>query len=74
MTMAIQKQSLKRKRVAATFAAALVLLLVGNVNADEKLPQANGCVVCHIVEKKRLGPAYSVVAATYKDDKTAALS
>lgn len=36
------------------------------------LLQKGGCLVCHSVDKKILGPAYKDVAAKYKGDKEAA--
>ncbi|HAE99795.1 MAG TPA: cytochrome C [Methylophilaceae bacterium] len=35
------------------------------------LAQKSGCLNCHSVDKKILGPAYKEVAAKYKGDKTA---
>lgn len=40
--------------------------------AAEALMQKDGCVACHAVDKKVIGPAYKEVAAKYKSDKTAA--
>jgi cytochrome c len=74
MKTEIQTQRLTMKRVIATGAATLGLLLAGSVQADEKLAQANGCLACHSIEKKILGPAYKDVAAKYKDDKAAEAS
>jgi cytochrome c len=31
----------------------------------------SGCVACHSIDKKVVGPAYKDVAAKYKGDKTA---
>lgn len=49
--------------------AAASLLLAGNANANEAakaLAQKSGCLACHSVEQKVLGPAYKDVAAKYK--------
>ena len=59
------------KRLIATSAAALGLLLVSGVQADEKLAQANGCMTCHQIDKKILGPSFKDIAAKYKGDKAA---
>jgi cytochrome c len=40
----------------------------GGAHADEKLAQEKGCLACHQVATKVLGPAYTDVAAKYKDD------
>ncbi len=62
------------KLVIATCVVTLGLLLAGAAQSDEKLAQSNGCLVCHSVEKKILGPGYKDVAAKYKDDKGAQAS
>lgn len=54
------------KRLLAASAATLGLLLAGAVQADEKLAQANGCMTCHQLDKKVLGPSYKDVAAKYR--------
>ena len=33
--------------------------------------KAKGCLNCHEMDKKKVGPAYKDVAAKYKDDKKA---
>lgn len=37
----------------------------------EALAKASGCLVCHSVDKKVVGPAYKDVAKKYRSDKTA---
>jgi cytochrome c len=51
----------------------LVATQAGAVDAAaaQALAQKSGCLACHSVEKKVLGPAYKDVAAKYKGDKTA---
>jgi cytochrome c len=49
--------------------AAASLLLASQANADDgakALAQKSGCLACHSVEQKVLGPAYKDVAAKYK--------
>ena len=60
----------------ATGLVALGLLVAGNVQADQALAQAKGCMACHQVATKVVGPAYKDVAAKYKDqaDATAVLA
>ena len=41
------------------------------MKAGEALMQKHGCVACHAVDKKLVGPAYQDVAAKYKGDKEA---
>lgn len=40
--------------------------------ADEALAKAKGCMVCHGVDKKIVGPSYKDVAKKYAGDKKAA--
>lgn len=54
------------KRMIAASAATLGLLLAGGVQADEKLAQANGCMTCHQIDKKILGPGFKEVATKYR--------
>lgn len=55
-------------------AAAAALLVAGQaVAADETaLAQKSGCMACHQVGTKVVGPAYKDVAKKYAGDKTAA--
>ena len=39
--------------------------------AAEALMKKDGCVACHAIDKKVVGPAYQEVAAKYKGDKDA---
>ena len=39
--------------------------------AAEALAQKSGCIACHNVDKKVIGPAYKDVAAKYATDKDA---
>ncbi len=59
------------KCLIAASAATLGLLLAGGVQADEKLAQANGCLTCHQIDKKILGPGFKEIAAKYRGDKAA---
>lgn len=50
------------------------LMLAGTVAAADAaaaLAQKSGCMACHSVSQKVLGPSYKDVAAKYKGDKTA---
>jgi cytochrome c len=55
------------------FAALAVvgLFIAGGAQAQEKLAQASGCLTCHSVDKKIVGPAFKDVAAKYHNDKGA---
>jgi len=52
--------------------AAAALLVAGQAAADQALATAKGCMACHGVDKKLVGPAYKDVAKKYKGDKAAA--
>lgn len=47
------------------------MVIAGGAQAQEKLAQASGCLTCHSVDKKIVGPAYKDVAAKYRKDKSA---
>ena len=61
------------KALMVTIALAGSMLVAGQANADDAkaLAQKSGCLACHSVEAKVLGPAYKDVAAKYKGDKGA---
>ncbi|HEY3327207.1 MAG TPA: c-type cytochrome [Novimethylophilus sp.] len=49
----------------------LVAAQAGAADGAEALAQKSGCLACHSVDKKIIGPSYKDVAAKYKGDKTA---
>lgn len=54
--------------------AALVMLGVlfaGSAAASEKLAQSSGCMTCHAMDRKAIGPGYKEIAAKYRNDKGA---
>lgn len=64
------------KALLLAIAASVSMLIAAQANAvdakaAEALAQKSGCLACHSVEKKVLGPAYKDVAAKYKGDKGA---
>ncbi len=67
------------KAVAMTLAAAVVLTLAAGAHAAdpkaaEALTKASGCLACHTVDKKLLGPGYKEIADKYRKDKGAEAS
>jgi cytochrome c len=56
-------------------AAAAATLATGAHAADAKaaeaLAQSSGCLACHTVDKKLVGPSYKEVANRYRKDKKA---
>ncbi|MBM3350585.1 MAG: c-type cytochrome [Betaproteobacteria bacterium] len=64
------------KALLLTIAAAGSMLLASqsyaaDAAAAKALAQKSGCLACHSVDQKVLGPAYKDVAAKYKGDKSA---
>ena len=64
------------KALLLAVAAAGSMLVAGqaiavDAAAAQALAQKSGCLACHSVDKKVLGPAYKDVAAKYKGDKGA---
>jgi cytochrome c len=53
--------------------AAAGLLAAGAVQAQSgpDVLKAKGCLNCHAMDKKKVGPAYKDIAAKYKGDKGA---
>ncbi|MBX3662935.1 MAG: c-type cytochrome [Burkholderiales bacterium] len=50
---------------------ALGALLAGNAVASEKLAQSSGCMTCHAMDRKAIGPGYKEIAAKYRNEKGA---
>ena len=42
-----------------------------DAKAAEALAKASGCLACHTVDKKLVGPSYRDIAAKYRKDKAA---
>ena len=57
--------------LAAVLATASGAALAQSHEALDALASKSGCLACHNVEKKVVGPSYMEVAAKYKGDKTA---
>ena len=45
--------------------------VLADASAAEALAKKDGCLLCHAVDKKVVGPAYKEIAAKYKGDKSA---
>ena len=58
-------------KVLLAIIATAAVLLAGQASASEALAQKSGCLACHGVDKKVLGPAFKDVGAKYKGDKGA---
>lgn len=59
---------LKATFIAATFS---MTLTAQTAQADETLARSSGCLACHGVDNKIVGPGLKEVAAKYKGDDTA---
>jgi cytochrome c len=64
------------KSVAILLAAAALLASgldaqAADANAGEALVKSSGCLACHTVDKKLVGPAYKDIANKYRGDKGA---
>lgn len=59
------------KALLVSVAVAGSLMMAGQVSANQALAQKSGCLTCHAVDHKVLGPSYKDVAAKYKGDKGA---
>ncbi len=61
------------KSLLLTIALAGSMLTVSQANAEDAkaLAAKSGCLTCHGVDTKILGPAYKDIAAKYKGDKEA---
>lgn len=54
------------KVIAMTLVASIGLVATSVVNAQEALAKSSGCLNCHAVDSKKIGPAFKDVAAKYK--------
>jgi cytochrome c len=52
-------------------AAVAGLMMTPGVYANEKLAQSSGCITCHGVDKKVIGPGMTDIAAKYRGAKGA---
>ncbi len=63
-------------KLSVLFASAVLIMTAPVVHAEqaagEALAAKNGCLACHSVANKVVGPAYKDVAAKYKGQKGAA--
>ena len=59
------------KQLIVALTACVGIAMASGVRADEKLARASGCMTCHQVDTKVIGPSFKEVAAKYKGDKGA---
>ena len=58
-------------RIFGACAVAAALTLAGAAHANEKLAHSSGCMTCHGVDKKVIGPSSKEIATKYRGDKNA---
>ncbi len=54
------------KTMLLTLAVAAGLTMAGAANAQEELAKSSGCLTCHAVDAKKMGPSFKDIAAKYK--------
>ena len=54
------------KFLAVAIGASIAMTGAAVANAQQELAQKNGCLNCHAVDTKKMGPAFKDVAAKYK--------
>lgn len=59
------------KRVFAACCVLAGLTFTAGAYANEKLAQSSGCMTCHGIDKKVIGPAFKDIANKYRNDKGA---
>lgn len=64
----LEQGDLFMKARLVSLSAAVLLAVAGTANANLDLAKASGCLACHSVEKKVVGPAWQDVANKYKGD------
>ena len=59
------------KKVIVAAAVAVGLFGAGAANASEDLAKSSGCMTCHALDAKKMGPSFKSIAATYKGNAAA---
>ena len=54
------------KTMLLTLAVAAGLTMAGAANAQEDLAKSSGCMTCHAVDAKKMGPSFKDIAAKNK--------
>lgn len=60
---------MKAMMIAAVAAAGV--LAAGSASASEALAKSSGCLTCHAIDTKKMGPSFKEVAAKYKGNAAA---
>lgn len=59
---------MKARWLSVPVAAVMMMGVAGTASADLELAKKSGCLACHAVDKKVVGPAWNDVGAKYKGD------
>jgi cytochrome c len=54
------------KKLMVAAAVAVGVLAAGAANASEDLAKSSGCLTCHAMDAKKMGPAFKSISAKYK--------
>jgi cytochrome c len=54
------------KSIVMVAVVAAGLAMAGAANAQEDLAKSSGCLTCHAVDTKKMGPSFKDIAAKYK--------
>ena len=54
------------KSIVIVAVAAVGLAVAGAANASEDLAKSSGCMTCHAMDTKKMGPSFKDIAAKYK--------
>ena len=54
------------KAILTVALAAAGFLVAGAANATEALAKSSGCMTCHAIDAKKMGPSFKDIAAKYK--------
>ena len=60
---------MKAMMIAAVVAAGV--LAAGAANAQEALAKSSGCLTCHSIDTKKMGPSFKDIAKKFKGNATA---
>jgi cytochrome c len=60
---------MKAIMIAAVMAAGA--LATGSASASEALAKSSGCLTCHSIDTKKMGPSFKEIAAKYKGNAAA---
>ena len=55
-----------------TMVAVALTVAAGSASAQEALAKSSGCLNCHAVDAKKMGPSFKEIAAKYKGKADAA--